>query len=170
MAKTRTETEHALNPELLEQLSTEPAPINLHLYQPPRLLTVTHQGRTRSVFDITGTKGQFPGFNHQITHESYFPLVRNRILADNNVNWDLFGITADWLEINYPNLIDEIRGQIEAGAKLPVGDTYLHIILPFLSHDHKNMLIQICKQVYDKGGGRIPKVFGYPSQLSIQTP
>ncbi|KKU32645.1 hypothetical protein A3K29_04040 [Candidatus Collierbacteria bacterium RIFOXYB2_FULL_46_14] len=162
MAKTRTETEHALNPELLEQLSTEPAPINLHLYQPPRLLTVTHQGRTRSVFDITGTKGQFPGFNHQITHESYFPLVRNRILADNNVNWDLFGITADWLEINYPNLIDEIRGQIEAGAKLPVGDTYLHIILPFLSHDHKDMLIRIGKQAYRQRWGADPETVWLP--------
>ncbi|HCQ31210.1 TPA: hypothetical protein DIU27_02400 [Candidatus Collierbacteria bacterium] len=162
MTRRGIENEQASNHELLEQLSTEPAPINLHLYQPPRLLTISHQGGIRTVFDITGVSGTSDGFNHQITRESYLPLVGKGILADKNVSWNLYGVTADWLEVNYPKLIDNLRHGIDAGAKLPVGDTYLHIILPFLSHDHKNMLIQICKQVYRQRWGADPESVWLP--------
>ncbi len=158
----RTELETLNSQELYESLSFEPAPINLHLYQPPRYLKIDYENSERTVFDITGKTKNFPGFNHQITQESYLPLTDHQILADTNVSWNLYGVTGDWLEINYPSVINELRFQIEKGAKPPVGDTYLHIILPFLSHEHKNMLLRISQAVYKQRWGVDPETIWLP--------
>lgn len=130
------------------RLSYDPAPINLHLYQPPRLLKIAYGNNSQTVFDITGKSKNFPGFNQQITTESYAPLINDGILANPGMSWNLYGVTADWMEVNHPELINTLKDQIASGATPPVGDTYLHIIYPFLNRDHKDMLLEISKQVY----------------------
>lgn len=134
-------------------LSHEPAPINLHLYQPPRLLRIQYKNRQDTIFDITGRSDSSEGFNEQITAESYKPLITEGILANKNVSWNLYGVTADWMEVCHPELICALQNQIADGATPPVGDTYLHIIYPFLSRDHKDMLMQISKRVYKERWG-----------------
>jgi len=135
------------------RLTHEPAPINLHIYQPPRLLRVDYQNQTRTVFDITGEGAGRVGFNQKITEESYRPLIEEGILGSDEISWNLYGVTADWMEKFHPELISTLRSQIDQGASPPVGDTYLHIIFPFLSNDHKNMLMEISKRSYKERWG-----------------
>ncbi len=166
MTKRKAEFENISNHELLEKLSYDPAPINLHLYQPPRLLNVSLAGRVGTVFNITGVTEKSDGFNHRITRESYLPLLNKNILTNENISWNLYGVTADWLEVNYPQFIDELRNRIDAGAKPPVGDTYLHIIFPFLSSEHQDMLLKISKQVYRQRWGVDPETVWLPESAA----
>lgn len=162
MPKKNKESESLTNHKLLEGLNCQPSPINLHLYQPPRLLRLACSGKESSVFDITGTAPGFKGFNRQITRESYQPLINKGILADPNVSWDLYGVTADWLEVNYPDTINNLRLQMDLGADPPVGDPYLHIIFPFISSDHKDMLLEIGRTVYHQRWGIDPETIWLP--------
>ncbi|KKT28607.1 MAG: Glycoside hydrolase, family 57 [Microgenomates group bacterium GW2011_GWC1_44_10] len=166
MIRRKTEFDDISNHELLEKLSHDPAPINLHLYQPPRLLNVFFAGRESTLFDITGITGKSDGFNHRITRESYLPLLNKQILTNENISWNLYGVTADWLEIHYPQFIDDLRYRIDAGAKPPVGDTYLHVILPFLSREHQDMLLNISKQVYRQRWGVDPETVWLPESAA----
>jgi hypothetical protein len=115
-----------------------------------------------TVFDITGTTTSSPGFNHQITRECYLPLTNKGILADENISWNLYGVTADWLDLNYPQIIQVLKNQIESGSKPPVGDTYLHTILPFLGTKHQDMLLTIGKTVYKERWGVDPETIWLP--------
>ncbi len=170
MGSRKNEVENKSNQEILSELKNPPSPINLHLYQPPRLLNIDIGNRTGTIFDITGQTVSSKGFNYQITTESYAPLINNQILADKNISWNLYGVTADWLEINQPELIENLKKQMEAGAKPPVGDTYLHIIFPFLSQDHKDMLLKISKTVYKERWGVEPETVWLPeSAVDSQT-
>ncbi len=162
MSSRNIEKEFLSNRELLDELKYKPSPINLHLYQPPRRLAVSLGNKTGTVFDITGETSTFPGFNHQITSEAYAPLINRGVLSNINLSWNLYGVTADWMEVFHPHLIRELKIQIENGAKPPVGDTYLHIILPFLATEHIDMLLQISKTVYRERWGVEPETIWLP--------
>lgn len=147
MSSAKTEIESRLNPEKLK-FSRDPAALHLHLYQPPRHLLINYQNKTIPVFDITGQSDSFPGFNERITKESYQPLITENFLSHPSLSWNLYGVTADWMAHTHPELISKLQQQIETGSPPPVGDTYLHIILPFLSRPHKDMMLTIAKRSY----------------------
>ena len=153
MPKKETSIELNQEEEILEQLALESAPIHLHLYQPPRVLNISINNRDVAVFNISGTSSSFSGYNHQIVAESYRPLAQKDLLSDPNISWNLNGVTADWLEAYYPDLITDLKNQVDKEAKPPVGDTYLHIIFPFLGTEHKDMLLQISHRVYRERWG-----------------
>ena len=146
------EQERVINNEQLH-LTYDPAPINLHLYQPPRILRIIFENKSQTVYDISGNSNSSTGFNQKITEESYAPLINQDILANPSLSWNLYGVTGDWMSVYHPELLETLKHQIDNGAKPPVGDTYLHIIYPFLSREHKDMLLQISKQVYRERWG-----------------
>ena len=167
MPLTRTESEQLIRRES-EHLSKEPAPINLHLYQPPRELNIQLGNRAFNVFNITGRTSNFAGFNQLITNESYQPLSEEGILGNQLVDWDLYGVTADWMSIYRPDLLSRIQETVQKADHLPVGDPYIHVILPFLSNPHKKLLLNIGQEVYREHYGASPETIWLPESAVDQ--
>ncbi len=138
-----------------------PSLLHFHIYQPPRILRLDSDTGSQEIFNISGMDRVEGGYNHAITGQSYRNLIEHGILTDPLVSWNLYGVTADWMNEFEPDLLRKLQERPETALK-PVGDTYLHVIMPFFSDDHKRMLFRMGNLVYKEHWGTSPDVLWLP--------
>lgn len=145
-----------------------PALLHFHIYQPPRILRLESDIGPVDIFNISGMDRIPGGYNRAITDASYRNLVEYGILSDPLVSWNVYGVTADWMNEHEPDLLYNMQHRPDTAIK-PVGDPYLHVIFPFLSDLHKRTLFRMGNMVYKEHWGTSPDVIWLP-ESAVDTP
>lgn len=147
-----------------------------HYYQPPRYLAISYEGQTQEIFDITGTENKDitreyqMGFNEKLARLTLAPIstpytdlrgVEHAAPLSNSMySLNIFGVYADWIRHNMPSDKpggwEAIKKAVVESGQFPVGDPYLHLILPTLSHDTQRMLQRMGNHVYKELWGQSP--------------
>lgn len=148
--------------EILKLPPSTPPIFHLHLYQPLRYLAVELNGATKTIFDIRGEEKGEGGFNLRIFRNSYTRLLEGGFLTHPYVGFDLFGITADYLNAHHKEFIENLREKVNNGANLPTADPYFHFIFPLIDDIHKRMWFRYGIEDFKRRFGKYPKSMWLP--------
>ena len=82
------------------------------------------------------------------------------LLSSPMYSLNLYGVYADWIRYNMPSQEpggwEAIQRTVKESGNMPVGDPYLHLILPTLSHETQRMLQRMGNHVYEEFWGQNP--------------
>ncbi len=150
--------------EFLRELPSYRAITHFHIYNPNRRLSLEIDGTSHPVFDITDREGaqHAQGWTGKIASESYGELGQRGYYGNDLFSFDVYGITADWLDAHRPDIMATMRKQVEQSGNLPVGDPYIHRIMPHCSENERRMRFRHGKAAYRKRWGVDPQFMWLP--------
>lgn len=138
-----------------ERLSPGELGFFLNAYQPPRDILLP-----------SGRKlGVLPWINEQVYQESYKPVLVDSEKLPEAITFSFYGTLREWMKANHPEDFEKLKQRIANEKNKEhrlLGDSYLHIILPFLDEEDQQTLIQIGKQAFAEDFGFVPCGFWLP--------
>lgn len=152
------------SPERTYQLPSYRAMAHLHFYNPNRRLSLEIDGIPRRVFDITDQEAaqHAQGWTGKIASESYWEIGQRGYYGNDLFSFDVYGTTADWLDVHRSDIMYTMKKQVQQSGNFPVGDPYIHRIMPHGTDNERRMRFRHGKIVYRKRWGVDPRLMWLP--------